>query len=220
MNCKYIFLILFRTIFLFLSVFSSFYCFKNFESDVLKDANKNDTNANKTELTQYTNISVSNPYLENLEIYGDDVLIASLKTNEKKQITILDQKNLTFKRGENKVIKPLKIREYPQIIVTPLREFGIDVSLRQLQDSVCFRVEIIDDFVQNLNINFEGPITSNKISQTIFEIKPDLLESEDQFKDFIKGKSAPYEVDFKILVQDKIAPHKIEEDIPFIFGKW
>ena len=220
MNCKYFFLILFRAIFLFLSVFSSFYCLKNFESDVLKDVNKNDTNANKTELTQYTNISVSNPYLENLEIYGDDVLISSLTTNEKKQITILDQRNITFKKGENKVVKPLKIREYPQIIVTPLQEFGIDASLRQLQDSVCFRVEIIEDFIQNLSINFEGPITFNKISQTVFEIKPNLLESEDQFKDFIKGKSAPYEVDFKISVQDKIAPHKIEEEIPFIFGKW
>jgi hypothetical protein len=178
-------------------------------------------NVQGVELTQYTSTTIRNPYNDNLEILADGKLLANIAPKASAKITIMGESSVTFKVGSASDTKRTKENQVPQISITRVGSGGEDASLRSVQNSVGFRVGIIDDFPQNLDVNFSGPVTTKQVGPTTFDVTLNLLGSQQAFDSWTKGKDSPYRVSFTVHVKDRLNPkHDLRQAGTFIFGKW
>ena len=177
-------------------------------------------NVQGVELTQYTSTTIRNPYNDNLEILADGKLLANIAPKASAKITIMGESSVTFKVGSASDTKRTKENQVPQISITRVGSGGEDASLRSVQNSVGFRVGIIDDFPQNLDVNFSGPVTTKQVGPTTFDVTLNLLGSQQAFDSWTKGKDSPYRVSFTVHVKDRLNPkHDLRQAGTFIFGK-
>jgi len=173
------------------------------------------------EFTQYTRPKLTNPYNENLEVYGDGKLVATIPPKGSAVINVNGESSFTFKVGEAKDTKPTKEKQAPKIDIQKFITDGADASLRTIQGRVGFRVTIISSYAGDLSVNISGPVKTDKVSSTQFDITLSMLSSEAAFDAWSKGKSEPYKTNFTVTVKDKYNPkHSLSQMGVFTFGKW
>jgi hypothetical protein len=173
------------------------------------------------EFTQYTRPKLTNPYNENLEVYGDGKLAAIIPPKGTAAITVNGENSFTFKVGDAKDTKPTKEKQAPKIDIQKFITDGEDASLRSIQSRVAYRVTIISSYAGDLSVNISGPVKIDKVSSTQFDITLSLLSSEAAFDAWSKGKSEPYRTNFNVSVKDKYNPkHSLSQVGVFTFGKW
>ena len=173
------------------------------------------------QLTQYTITSITNPYNGTLDIYADGVKLVSIPSKSKADIRLAGQKQIKYQVGELFDIKETKERKAPQIVITRIGSSGENASLRAIQNTVGFRVEIVDDFPGQLNTTWDGPVKITKAGPTTFDVTLDFIKSETAFDSWTKTKDSPYKVAFFITVENKLNPaFRIKQGQTFIFGKW
>lgn len=173
------------------------------------------------EFTQYTRPKLTNPYNENLEIYGDGKLIATIPPKGSTVISVNGESSFTFKVGEAKDTKQTREKQAPKIDIQKFITDGEDASLRMIQGRVGYRVTVISSYAGDLNISISGPVTVDKKSPTQFDITLNMLGSESAFNAWTKGKNEPYRTSFNVTVKDKFnMKHSISQMGTFTFGKW
>jgi len=178
-------------------------------------------NVQGVEFTQYTQTTIRNPYNDNLEIIADGRSLANIAPKASAKVTIMGESSVTFKVGSATDTKRTKDNQVPQISITRVGSGGEDASLRSVQNSVGFRISIIDDFPGNLDVQITGPVTTRQVAPTVFDVTLNLLGSEQAFDSWSKGKDSPYRVSFNVHVRDKLnSKHDIRQAGTFVFGKW
>jgi len=108
----------------------------------------------------------------------------------------------------------------PQLIFVPINPGGQDFSLNTIQNNVGYRVEILYDHPERLDIKFTGPVIIKQISTTVYEVNLKLLNSEAEFDEWIKSKDAPYLASFTVSVKDAATSLTLNSSALFTFGKW
>jgi hypothetical protein len=173
------------------------------------------------EFTQYTRPKLTNPYSENLEIYGDGKLVANIPPKGSATIPVNGESSFKFKVGNAEDVKPTKEKQSPKIDIQKFITDGEDASLRMIQGRVGYRITVVSSYAGDLNINISGPVKTEKVSPTQFDITLILLGSETAFNSWSKGKSEPYKASFTVSVKDKYNPKLgITQMGVFTFGKW
>lgn len=172
--------------------------------------------------TQYTTNSVSNPSDEPIEIYGSDgSMLASVPPRGSRTFTLGGQTSLTFKRGG--VSKTVSTRENqrPKLVLQRLVDAGENVSIRKLQSTVGYRVTINDDFPEQLDVNFSGPVTVKQVGTMVYDVTLNFLTSKDAFDRYTENRDPPYPINFTVTVKDKVASQQVVRQLgTFQFGEW
>ena len=173
------------------------------------------------QLTQFTQNSVQNRGNLPLQIIGSDgKTLANIPPGGSQSFTMGGQSSVTFKQGEQSKTVSTKENEKPSIKLTRLVPAGEDVSVRRLQSTTGYRIEINDDFPGQLDVNFSGPVTVKQAGELTYDITLNFLRSQSQFENYTDGKDSPYTVGFQISVKDKIAGHSLTQSGIFQFGEW
>ena len=190
------------------------------EQDPTKEEKRVEAKVQGVELTQYTSSTIKNPYNGTLEIIADGRTLATIPQGSSAKITLGGENSVTFRVGGSSDTKATRQNKPQVVTISRMGPSGPDASLRQVQGSVGFRVEITDDFPGQLDIKFDGPVSVKQMGGTTFDVTLNLLSSESAFDNWSKNREAPYKATFKVTVKDKISGHTETQGGTFTFGKW
>lgn len=171
--------------------------------------------------TQYTSNTVSNPSNTPVEITGSDgSMIATVPPGGSRSFQLGGQTSLTFRRGGVSKTVSTKENSKPKITMQRLVPAGEDVSVRNLQSTVGYRVTLSDDFPGQLDVNFSGPVTVKQSGPMVYDVTLNFLGSKSAYDNFTENRESPYSVTFQVIVKDKIAGHSVTQSGLFQFGDW
>lgn len=172
--------------------------------------------------TQYTSNTVSNPGTSAIEIFGSDGgLLASVPPGGSKTFQLGGQSSLTFKRGGVSRSVTTKENSKPKISMQRLVPSGEEVSVRNIQSTVGYRVTISDDFPGQLDVNFSGPVTVKQSGPLVYDVTLNVFSSKAVYDNYTENRDSPYSVSFQVNVKDNIATqHNVTQSGVFQFGEW
>lgn len=172
--------------------------------------------------TQYTSNSISNPSSVTIEIYGSDgSMIATVPPGGSRSFQLGGQNSLTFKGGGVSKTVSTKENVKPKVTMQRLVSAGEEVSVRNLQSTVGYRVTISDDYPGQLDVKFSGPVSVKQSGPLVYDVTLNFLNSKSAYDNFTENREAPFSVSFQILVKDKIATqHSVSQSGVFQFGEW
>jgi hypothetical protein len=170
-------------------------------------------------LQQYRENTVSNRGNMSLEIYADGALVATVPAGGSKSFTLMGQSSVTFKSGSQSKTASTIPNKLQTVTISTLAPSGESVSLRQIQSTTAWRVSIDDDFPDQLEVKFTGPVTVTQKGNT-YDIKLNYLSSKDQFDRLADTKDAPYTASFQVAVSDKISKKVVSRMGTVQFGEW
>ena len=172
-------------------------------------------------LTQFTNNTVTNRGNLALQIIGSDgKTLANIPPGGTATFQVGGQSSVTYKQGSQSKTVSTKENQKPSIKLTRLVPAGEDVSVRRIQSTTGYRIEINDDFPGQLDVNFSGPVSVKQSGPLTYDITLNFLGSKTAFDNFTDNKDSPYTVGFQISVKDKIAGHSLTQSGIFQFGEW
>ncbi|MBK7252441.1 MAG: hypothetical protein IPI04_00635 [Ignavibacteria bacterium] len=172
--------------------------------------------------TQYTSNSISNPSSVTIEIYGSDgSMIATVPPGGSRSFQLGGQNSLTFKGGGVSKTVSTKENVKPKVTMQRLVSAGEEVSVRNLQSTVGYRVTISDDYPGQLDVKFSGPVSVKQSGPLVYDVTLNFLNSKPAFDNFTENREAPFSVSFQISVKDRIATqHNVSQSGVFQFGEW
>lgn len=173
------------------------------------------------ELTQYSVSRIKNPYAETLVLTADGRTLASIPPQQSASIQLGGESSVTFRVGNSTDTKPTKPKQAPKVDIQKVGPGGPDASLRQVQNAIGFRVTIISSNPGDLSVSISGPIKTQQVSPTVWDVTLSLLGSETAFDAWSKGKPEPFKATFTVSVKDKYNPKfSVSQVGVFTFGKW
>ena len=172
--------------------------------------------------TQFTSNSISNPSSVTIEIYGSDgSMIATVPPGGSRSFQLGGQNSLTFKGGGVSKTVSTKENVKPKVTMQRLVSAGEEVSVRNLQSTVGYRVTISDDYPGQLDVKFSGPVSVKQSGPLVYDVTLNFLNSKPAFDNFTENREAPFSVSFQISVKDRIATqHNVSQSGVFQFGEW
>lgn len=172
--------------------------------------------------TQYTSNSISNPSSVTIEIYGSDgSMIATVPPGGSRSFQLGGQNSLTFKGGGVSKTVSTKENVKPKVTMQRLVSAGEEVSVRNLQSTVGYRVTISDDYPGQLDVKFSGPVSVKQSGPLVYDVTLNFLNSKSAYDNFTENREAPFSVSFQISVKDRIATqHNVSQSGVFQFGEW
>ncbi|RPI13935.1 MAG: hypothetical protein EHM58_17455 [Ignavibacteriae bacterium] len=171
--------------------------------------------ANKLNLTQYTSISVNNPFDAPMEFAGKTIQPKSASS-----FTLGDESSIMMKVGTSTATIGVKPNQKPQISFSRMTTMNEDTKATTLQRTTCYRITITDDFPGQLNIKFSNGVTVKEVGKLVYDVQMNAFGSVSSFDNFTDGKTSPYSLGFTVTVTDKIAKHVITGQQQFVFGEW
>jgi hypothetical protein len=171
------------------------------------------------QLQQYRANTVSNRGNLPLEIYADGSLIASVPPNGSQTFTLMGQSSVTFKSGGQSSTASTIQNKQQSVTILNLAPSGENASIRQIQSVTAFRVNIDDDFPDQLEVSFKGPVSVTQKGNS-YDVKVNLINSKEQFDRFTEGKDSPYQASFTVTVTDKLSKKSVSRMGTISFGEW
>jgi hypothetical protein len=171
------------------------------------------------QLQQYRANTVSNRGNLPLEIYADGSLIASVPPNGSQTFTLMGQSSVTFKSGGQSSTASTIQNKQQSVTILNLAPSGENASIRQIQSVTAFRVNIDDDFPDQLEVSFKGPVSVTQKGNS-YDVKVNLINSKEQFDRFTEGKDSTYQASFTVTVTDKLSKKSVSRMGTISFGEW
>ncbi|MCC6866992.1 MAG: hypothetical protein IT280_12630 [Ignavibacteria bacterium] len=167
------------------------------------------------ELYQYHVNSVSNRGNNPIVVAG-----VTIPAHSTKQVQLGGESTVTISAGDKSKTVNVKDNSKPKINIQRVSSMGEDARASDLQRSIGFRVTISDDFPEQLDVKFNGPVTIENKGNGVYDVKMNAFGSKSAFDNFIDNKDAPYNVGFTVSVSDRLSGHKITGQQSFQFGEW
>ncbi|MFZ4589530.1 MAG: hypothetical protein ACOYN6_00905 [Ignavibacteria bacterium] len=175
----------------------------------------------KAKLIQYGPNTVTNVGNTNLDIIGDsDKLIISIPPFETRTFNIDGQKIITYRQNGQTSTASTKENYKPEVAINTIDGGNINSSLRDLQSLVGFRIKVKDEFLEQLEIIFDGPITVESKGNGVYDVKLNYSNTREDFESITKDMMLPFRVAFSVKVEDKVAGHKVTRSGQYTFGRW
>jgi hypothetical protein len=171
--------------------------------------------ANKLNLTQFTAVSVNNPFDQAMEFAGRNIPPKSAGS-----ITLGGDNVMVMKVGSSTATINIKPNQKPVISFNRIATMNDETKVTTLQRTTCYRVTITDDFPDQLDVKFSNGVTVKEVGKKIYDVTLNAFSSIASFDNFTDGKSSPYSLGFTVTVTDKLAKHVQTGQQQFIFGEW
>lgn len=180
--------------------------------EITKTVEKDDIVIGNIDLFQYHVNIVPNQGDNPITIAG--VTIPAHSTGK---VTLGGESTVTITAGKNSKTVNVKENIKPKISINRISEMGANVKATNLQRNVGFRVTINDDFPEQLEVSFNGPVTVKDKGKGVYDITMNFFSSREAFDRFTENKEAPYSVGFNVNVTDKLSGHKMTGQQSFSF---
>ena len=168
---------------------------------------------------QYRNNTVYNQGNSDLIVMGDGKTLATIPPKSSRTFLVESESNITFKMGDRTASTSSVPNKIQNITLQRLAPSGEGVSIKNIQSVVGYRVIVDDDFPDQLEVKFSGPITVKQNGNT-YDVTLNFLTSKSQFDKYTENLDSPYTVSFTVTVTDKISKKVISRQGSFIFGEW
>ncbi len=171
--------------------------------------------ASKLNLTQYTIQSISNPFNKEMVFAGT---VIPVKTAMKIQLG--GESTQSMKVGGQTASVSIKPNAKPKIEIQRIASMDEDTRVSTLQSTTGFRVRIIDDFPEQLEVKFSPGIIAKPRGDYTWDIILSSFSSKPIFENYAENRDKPYRFGFNVTVTDKLAGHKVTGQQEFVFGEW
>jgi hypothetical protein len=131
----------------------------------------------------------------------------------------MGQSSVTFKSGGQSSTASTIQNKQQSVTILNLAPSGENASIRQIQSVTAFRVNIDDDFPDQLEVSFKGPVSVTQKGNS-YDVKVNLINSKEQFDRFTEGKDSPYQASFTVTVTDKLSKKSVSRMGTISFGEW
>jgi hypothetical protein len=162
-----------------------------------------------------------------------NILIASIPPNGNKVFELTDQNEVLLKYGGQEEIIKVKTNLPPEIIIEKVttKMDKSNIYVNELQRSTCFNVRISDERLDQIKINYSGPISvakprKDKKGDLIYTVSLNLVSNEDKFYDWIdknnleEDADGRYKVNFFFSAFDTKSKQKVEVGDNFFFTEF
>ena len=162
-----------------------------------------------------------------------NVLIVSIPPNENKKFELNNQSEVLLKYGGQEEIVKVKNNLPPEIIIEKVttKMDKSNIYVQELQRSTCFNVKISDERLEQIKINYSGPISvakprKDKKGDLVYTVSLNLVSNEDKFYDWIDNNNIEedadgrYKVNFFFSAYDTKSKQKVEVGDNFYFTEF
>jgi competence protein ComGC len=151
----------------------------------------------------------------------------TIPPNSTKAITLSGDNTVVLVAGNQSKTYSVKENQKPKLSLQVLvPQSGDEISLRQIQSTIGYRITITDDYSNQLDYKITGPVTFKEVqrneNQIVIDVRLNYLGSKaafDQYVDNHPGQNV-YTATFSVNVKDKIAPHTVSQIGIFRFTDW
>jgi hypothetical protein len=157
-------------------------------------------------------------------------LLATIPPNGSKVFELSNQSEVLLKYGGQEEIVKVKPNLPPDIIIEKVttKMDKSNIYVKELQRSTCFNVKISDERLEQIKINYSGPVSvskpmKDKRGDLIYTVSLNLVSNEDKFYDWIDKNNAEqdsdgrYKVNFFFSAYDTKSKQKVEVGDSFLF---
>ncbi len=168
---------------------------------------------------QFRNNSVYNQGNLDLTVSGDGKTLAVIPPKSSKTFLVEGQSNISFKMGDRTASTVSVPNKLQAVSMQRLAPSGEGVSLKAIQSSVGYRITIDDDFPDQLEVKFTGPVIVKQNGNT-YDVTLNFMTSKSQFDKYTENLDSPYSVSFNIMVTDKISKKVVSRQGVFQFSEY
>lgn len=168
---------------------------------------------------QYRNNTVFNQGNSDLIVSGDGKTLASIPPKSSRTFLVEGESGITFKMGDRTASTTSVPNKIQTVNLQRLAPSGEGVSIKNIQSVVGYRVSIDDDFTDQLEVKFSGPISVKQNGNT-YDVTLNFLTSKSQFDRYTENLDSPYSVSFNVTVTDKISRKVVSRQGSFQFSEW
>ena len=157
-------------------------------------------------------------------------LIVTIPPNGSKAFELTDQSEVLLQYGGQEEIVKVKNNLPPEIMIEKVttKMDKSNIYVNDLQRSTCFNVRVSDERLDQIKINYSGPISvakprKDKKGDLIYIVSLNLVGNEDKFYDWIdknnmeEDREGRYKVNFFFSAYDKKSKQKVEVGDSFFF---
>ena len=157
-------------------------------------------------------------------------LIVTIPPNGSKAFELTDQSEVLLQYGGQEEIVKVKNNLPPEIMIEKVttKMDKSNIYVNDLQRSTCFNVRVSDERLDQIKINYSGPISvakprKDKKGDLIYTVSLNLVGNEDKFYDWIdknnmeEDREGRYKVNFFFSAYDKKSKQKVEVGDSFFF---
>lgn len=164
--------------------------------------------------------SISNPNTTDM-IVQTSIGSVTIPPKSSKNVTLMGDNAITLSAGGQTKSYPVKENKKPQIKFEKMTTMGEDTRVSVLHKTNCFRVTIADDYPDQIDVKFSGPVTFKEAGSGVYDIIMNAFGSKQAFDNFTDTKSGkPYSIGFTVTAKDKISGHTATGQQSFLFGEW
>jgi hypothetical protein len=162
-----------------------------------------------------------------------NILIVSIPPNGNKVFELTNQSEVLLQYGGQEEIVKVKPNLPPEIIIEKVttKMDKSNIYVNELQRSTCFNVKISDERLEQIKINYSGPISvakprKDKKGDLIYTVSLNLVGNEDKFYDWIdknnieEDAEGRYKVNFFFSAYDTKSKQKVEVGDNFFFTEF
>ena len=168
---------------------------------------------------QFRQNTINNPNNSEMRIITSSGTTV-IPPNSSKSIIIMGDNTITLSSGGKTETFNVKENKKPQVSFQRITTMNDETKVTTLQRNIGFRVNVQDDYPDQLEVKISGPVTFKQVSDNTFDITMNAFGSISAFDNYIENKPSPYSVGFTVSITDKISGHKITGQQSFVFGEW
>lgn len=194
---------------------------KNNNPDIKKieEGSENITVSFPSNFVQYRQNNINNP--NNVEmIVNSSSGSVSIPPKSSKQVLIMGDNTITLTSGGTTKSFSVKVNDKPKVNFERMATMNEESKVTQLQRTVCYRVKIMDDYPDQLDVKITGPLTFKSLGNGVFDVTMNMFGSRQVFDNYTDNRQSPYSAGFTVIVKDKISGHSITGQQQFVFGEW
>lgn len=160
-------------------------------------------------------------------------LIVTIPPKGSKSFELADQSEVLLQYGGQEEIVKVKNNLPPEIMIEKVttKMDKSNIYVNELQRSTCFNVRISDERLDQIKINYSGPISvakprKDKKGDLIYTVSLNLVGNEDKFYDWIdknnieEDAEGRYKVNFFFSAYDTKSKQKVEVGDSFFFTEF
>ena len=173
--------------------------------------------------TQFTHNSIYNDNNESLQVYADNNLILTLPPRSEGGYQLKGEKNVRYVSGLDQIylhtLKNLK-KKSNDININLNAIDNSKVSLEEMQSTVCCKVAIENDFLNQIQVKVNGPFYVQEVNPGVYDVRLRVCETKNQFDKIYGSKKPPYKVTFIITATDIVSGKTASKKQDFTFMSW
>lgn len=171
----------------------------------------------KVKLVQFRENTLRNLNNVDMSLKFDDGTTLIVPPKSSKTFVIKGQNSVTITAGNQTEVISIDKNDNPKI---NFKKIAGTKKVSELQRIIGFRVEILDDYPDQLEVSISGSVKYVQVAPMIYDVTLNYFTSRSSFEKFTENRDSPYRINFSVTVTDKVSGKPITQIGTFEFEDW